>query len=75
MKKFIIIFFLLILANCSLNKDSKYLTENLIENTKDQKKLEQILKKSYDITLMTFEEYIIYIDDFTKKSNYPDLSK
>ena len=32
MRKFIIIFFSLILANCSLNKDSQYWTENSIEN-------------------------------------------
>ena len=24
---------------------------------------------------MTFEEYEIYIDDYTKKSKYPDISK
>ena len=32
MRKFIIIFFSLILANCSLNKDSQYWTENSIES-------------------------------------------
>ena len=75
MKKFIIIFFSLILANCSLNKDSQYWTENSIENKNNQKKLNEILKKSDDITSMTLEEYEIYIDDYTKKSKYPDISK
>ena len=75
MRKFIIIFSSLILANCSLNKDSQYWTENSIESKTNQKKINKILKKSEDITLMTFDEYVIYIDDFTKKSNYPDLSK
>ena len=75
MKKFIIIFFLLILANCSLNKDSQYWTENSIESKTDHKKLNEILKKSVDITSMTIEEYEIYIDDYTKKSKYPDISK
>ena len=46
MRKFIIIFFSLILANCSLNKDSQYWTENSIENQNNQKKLNEILKKS-----------------------------
>ncbi len=75
MKKFIIIFFLLILANCSLNKDSQYWTENSIQSKTNQRKLNEILKKSEDITSMTLEEYEIYIDDFTKKSKYPDISK
>ena len=75
MRKFIIIFSSLILANCSLNKDSQYWTENSIKSKTNQKKLNQILKKSDDITSMTFKEYEIYIDDYTKKSKYPDISK
>ena len=75
MRIFIIIFFSLILANCSLNKDSQYSTENSIENKNNQKKLSQILKKVDDITSMTLEEYEIYIDDYTKKSKYPDINK
>ena len=42
MRKFIIIFFSLILANCSLNKDSQYWTENTIESKTNQKKLNEI---------------------------------
>ncbi len=75
MRKFIIIFFSLILSNCSLNKDSQYWTENSVESKTSQKKLNEILKKSHDITSMTLEEYEIYIDDYTKKSKYPDISK
>ena len=75
MKKFIIILYSLILANCSLNKDSQYWTENSIESKTNQKKLNEILKKSDDIISMTIEEYKIYIDDYTKKSKYPDISK
>ena len=67
MRKFIVIFSFLILANCSLNKDSQYWTENSIENKDNKKKLNQILKKTDDITSMTLKEYEIYIDDYTKK--------
>ncbi len=75
MRIFIIIFSSLILTNCSLNKDSQYWTENSIKSKTNQKKLNEILKKSDDITSMTLEEYKIYIDDYTKKSNYPNISK
>ncbi len=73
--KYLLIIFLLFLSNCSLNNDSQYWTEHPAENKKNQKKLNEILKKSDDITKMTLEEYEIYIDDYTKKSKYPDISK
>ena len=64
-----------ILSNCSLNKDSKYWTEDVVKKSKDQKKLSEALKKSDDITNMTYDEYKIYIDDYTKKSKYPDINQ
>ena len=73
--KYLIIIFLFFLSNCSLNKDSQYWTEHPVKNKKNQKKIIEILKKSDDITKMTLEEYEIYIDDYTKKSKYPDISK
>ena len=75
MKLVIIIIFFLFLNNCSLNKDSKYWTEDVTKRKVDQKKISKILKKSDDITTMTLEEYDIYIDDHIKKSKYPDISK
>ena len=73
--KYLLIIFLLFLSNCSLNKDSQYWTEDSFKKQDEQKKLSKILKKSKDITSMTLEEYKIYIEDYTKKSNYPDISK
>ena len=73
--KFIFIFFIiLLLNNCSLNKDSKYWTGDIVKTNEDKKKLYKPIKKSEDITSMTIEEYEIYIDDYTKKSKYPDLN-
>ena len=69
------LFLLLFLNNCSLNKNSQYWTEDAIKKKDEQKKLSKILKKSKDITTMTLEEYKLYIEDYTKKSNYPDISK
>ena len=75
MKFTFILSLLFILSNCSLNKDSKYWTEDVEKREKTQKKLSKILKKTDDITTMTLEEYKIYIDDHTKKSKYQDISK
>ena len=75
MKLIFILTLLLLLNNCSLNQDSKYWTEDVEKRKETKKKLSKILKKTDDITTMTFEEYEIYIDDYTKKSKYPDISQ
>ena len=75
MKLVLIFFIFFILNNCSLNKDSKYWTEDVIKKSEDQKKLSEVLKKSEDITNMTYDEYKIYIDGYTKKSKYPDINQ
>ena len=74
--KFVFFFFIILfLNNCSLNKDSKYWTEDGVMKVEEQKKLSNVLKRSADITTMTYEEYKIYIDDFTKTSKYPDINQ
>ena len=75
MRLIFFLFLLLFISNCSLNKDSQYWTEDTIKKKDEQKKLSKILTKSEDITSMTLEEYKIYIEDYTKKSKYPDISK
>ena len=64
----------LIISNCSLNKDSEYWTEDSIKKKKDNQKLIKIIKKSNDIRLMSVDEYKIYIDDYIKKSKFPDIN-
>jgi len=75
MKLVFIFFIFFLLNNCSLNKDSKYWTEDVVKKIEDQKKLSEVLKKSEDITNMSYDEYKIYIDDYTKKSKYPDINQ
>ena len=75
MKLIFILTLLLILNNCSLNQDSKYWTEDVEKRKETKKKLSKILKKTDDITTMTLDEYEVYIDDYTKKSKYPDISQ
>jgi hypothetical protein len=75
MRLIFFLFLLLFISNCSLNKDSQYWTEDTIKKKNEQKNLSKILKKSKDITSMTLDEYKLYIEDYTKKSKYPDISK
>ena len=75
MKKILIFILVLFNSNCSLNNDSKYWSEDNIKRINNEKKLLEIKKKTNDITKMTLNEYQIYIDDYTKKSKYPDINK
>ena len=75
MKLIFFLFLLLFINNCSLNKDSLYWTEDTIKKKDKQEKILKILKKTKDITAMSSEEYKVYMEDYTKKSNYPDINK
>ena len=82
MKFFFILFSIFFVANCSLNKDSKYwkndnqnrLSDKAI-NTDNNKDLSKILNKSGDLNSMTIQEYELFIKDYTKKNDFPDISK
>ncbi len=75
MKYILILLLFLSFNNCSLNKDSKYWSEVTGKKKNNKNKISNILKKTNDITTMTTEEYKIFIDDYTKKSKYPNLSQ
>ena len=75
MKNIIFLIFSILIANCSLNNDSKYWSEDNNKRVEKEKELIEIKKKSSDITSMTLNEYKLYVDDYTKKSKYPDISK
>jgi hypothetical protein len=47
----------------------------VVKKSEDKKKLSKVLKKSVDITSMSYDEYKIYIDDYKKKSKYPDINQ
>ena len=64
----------IVISNCSLNQDSKYWTEDSIKKKVDNQKLIKIIEKSNDIRLMSVDEYKIYVDDYIKKSKFPDIN-
>ena len=74
MKILIFFLFYLMISNCSLNKDSEFWTEDNVKKKSDSEKFIKIIKKSNDIRLMTVNEYKIYMEDYIKKSKYPELN-
>jgi len=74
-KNYLFVILFILLVNCSLNSNSKYWTENLVEDTKSKEMIEKINLKADDITSMTMEEYEKYLEEYTKNSDYPDINK
>ena len=75
MKIILYLILFVFINNCSLNSESKYWTEDTIKKKTENKKLIEIIGKSNDIRSMTVDEYEIYIDDYIKKSKYPDINE
>ncbi|KRO59923.1 MAG: hypothetical protein ABS01_00810 [Pelagibacteraceae bacterium BACL5 MAG-120705-bin12] len=75
MSRLLFLISFLFLTNCSLNKNSEFWNEDMIIKKENEQKISKILEKSADITSMTVEEYELYIEEYTKKNKYPDISK
>ena len=75
MKKIVLILILIIFQSCSFNNDSVYWNEQNKKKINEKKNLIEIIEKSKDITLMSLNEYKIYLDDFIKKSKYTDITR
>ena len=52
---------ILILTSCSLDKNSNYLNEQPIKNS--------------NFKTMTFEEFNIFLKDYSNKAKYPDIDE
>ena len=77
MSRLLFLISFLFLTNCSFNKNSEFWNDDPIKKKEkeDEQKISKILEKSNDITSMTMEEYELYIEEYTKNSKYPDISK
>jgi|TARA_B110000238_G_C16007882_1_gene387499 hypothetical protein len=65
---------ILILTSCSLDKDSAYWNDNLIKIPVENKKVSNIINKSSNFELMTFDEFHQYLKVYSKKADYPDIN-
>ena len=72
MKYFIL---LLILSACSLDKNSTYWNEDPIKKSLENKNLSKILKKTGDYRNMSFDEFNLFLKDYSNKADYPDINE
>ena len=73
--KYLFLPLILFLTSCSLNKDSAYWNEDLIKKSADDKKLLKILEKTGDYKSMTFDEFNLFLKDYSNNAEYPDINQ
>jgi len=66
---------ILILTSCSLDKDSAYWNEDPMKKSVENNKLSKILKKTGDYKSMTFDEFNLFLKDYSDNAEYPDINK
>ena len=73
--KYLFLSLILLLTSCSLSKDSAYWNEDLIKKSSEDKKLTKILKKTGDYKSMTFDEFNLFLKDYSNNAEYPDINQ
>ena len=73
--KYFFLSLIVFLTSCSLSKDSAYLNEDTIKKSAEDKKLSKILKKTGDYKSMTFDEFNLFLKDYSNKAEYPDINQ
>ena len=73
--KYLFLSLILFLTSCSLNKDSAYWKEDRIKKSAEDKKLSKILKKTGDYKSMTFDEFNLFLKDYSNNAEYPDINQ
>ncbi len=73
--KYLFLSLIVFLTSCSLNKESINWNEDSIKKSTDEKKLSKILKKTGDYKSMTFDEFNLFLKDYSKNAEYPDINQ
>jgi hypothetical protein len=73
--KYLFLSLILLLTSCSLSKDSAYWNEDTIKKSSEDKKLSKILKKTGDYKSMTFDEFNLFLKDYSNNAEYPDINQ
>jgi len=73
--KYLFLSLILFLTSCSLSKDSSYWNEDSLKKSVENKKLSKILKNTGDYKSMTFDEFNLFLKDYSDNAEYPDINK
>ena len=73
--KYLFLSLVLFITSCSFNKESAYWNEGSLKKSAEDKKLSNILKKTGDYKSMTFDEFNLFLKDYSNNAEYPDINK
>ena len=71
---YIFLFFVIFLSSCSLDKNSNYWTSDSIKKNIQKNKLTKILNKSTNLLDLSIDEFSHYLNDYSNRSNFPDIN-
>jgi len=66
--KYFLMFSFLFFLSCSLDKVS-------IKKTIEKEKYTKMLEKNEDFKQMSFDEFDLFLKEYSKNSDYPDINK
>ena len=66
--KYFLMFSFLFFLSCSLDKAS-------IKKTIEKEKYTKMLEKNGDFKQMSFDEFDLFLKEYSKNSDYPDINK
>jgi len=72
--KYFILLLILTLTSCSFEKNSTYWNKDPLKKSLDSQKLSKILQKTEDFKTTTFEEFNIFLKDYSDNADYPDIN-
>ena len=73
--KYLFLSLIVFLTSCTLNNESINWNGDSIKKSTDEKKLSKILKKTGDYKSMTFDEFNLFLKDYSKNAEYPDINQ
>ena len=74
MRYFFLLLFL-VLTSCSLNENSTFWNEDSMNNSIKNKQLSTVSKKSNNFKTMTFDQFNLFLKDYSDNAEYPDINK
>jgi len=72
--KFFLLPLVLILTSCSLDKNFTYLDKDSINKSVESNEILKTLKKTSNFEEMTFDEFNLFIKDYSDKTDYPNIN-
>ena len=63
-----------ILNSCSLDKNSTYWNEDFIIKPIENKKLSKTLVVSDDFKTMSFDDFDLFLKEYSKNADYPNIN-